>query len=121
MTAQIFKTHTQICKAHKPHEWQVLFTTWLDTLFDGMDASIFAMALFPTLSEILGTKSHSEVGVAASFILASFMIGWAVGSALFGILADRIGRVNTMIFTILLCAVRYVPDYAQPLTASRNS
>jgi len=70
-----------------------------------MDASIFVLALFPTLSELLRTQSHSEVGVAASYILATFMVGWTVGSAVFGMLADRIGRVNTMIITILLYAI----------------
>jgi hypothetical protein len=33
-----------------------------------------------------------------------FMIGWASGGVLFGVLGDRIGRARTMIFTILLYA-----------------
>lgn len=95
----------QQLQSRTPYEWRVLFTTWMGMLFDGMDASIFVLALYPTLSELLNTTSHSEVGVAASYVLAAFMVGWTVGSAIFGVVADRIGRVNTMVLTILLYAV----------------
>lgn len=83
---------------------QVLLATWLGTFFDGMDASIFVIALFPTLSELLNTTSHAQVGLAASYILATFMVGWTVGSIVFGFIADKVGRVKTMIATILLYA-----------------
>lgn len=89
----------------KQQEWQVLLTTWLGTFFDGLDASIFILALYPTFSELLNTTSHAQIGVAGSFVLAAFMVGWAVGAAFFGMLADRLGRLNTMVFTILLYAI----------------
>lgn len=85
--------------------WHVLLATWLGELFDGMDASIFVLVLFPALSELLKTQSHSEVGVIGSAILALFMVGWAVGAVTFGILADYIGRSRTMMVTILLYAI----------------
>ncbi len=84
---------------------QVLLATWLGTFFDGMDASIFVLALFPTMSELMHTQDHGQVGMVASYVLATFMIGWTVGSALFGMVADRIGRVNTLMMTILLYAL----------------
>jgi hypothetical protein len=42
-----------------PSRWHVLIATWLGGVFDGMDSSIFAMVLFPALSELLHTQSHS--------------------------------------------------------------
>jgi MFS family permease len=89
----------------KSSRWHVLLATWLGEMFDGMDASIFVLVLFPALSELLNTKSHSEVGVYGSIILATFMIGWAVGGIGFGILADHIGRARTLFYTILLYAI----------------
>lgn len=84
---------------------QVLFATWLGMFFDGMDASIFVLALFPTMSALLHTQDHAQVGLVGSYVLATFMIGWTVGSFLFGLVADRIGRVSTLIMTILLYAI----------------
>jgi len=92
-------------KAEGNSRWHVLLATWLGELFDGMDASIFTLVMFPAMSELLGTTSHSVVGQYSSFILALFMVGWAVGAITFGVLADNIGRTKTMIYTILLYAI----------------
>src|SRR5271170_5859318 len=86
-------------------QWHVLLATWLGEMFDGMDASIFVLVLFPALSELLNTKSHSIVGLHGSYILATFMVGWAIGGIGFGILADYIGRARTLVYTILLYAI----------------
>lgn len=85
--------------------WQVLLATWLGGVFDGMDSSIFAIVLYPSLSELLGTGSHVVVGQHGSFIIAMFMVGWALGAMFFGILSDYIGRVRTLMLTILLYAL----------------
>jgi MFS family permease len=74
-------------------------------MFDGLDATIFVLALFPALSELLRTTSHAQVGAYGGIVLATFMIGWGLGALLFGLLADQIGRTRAMIITILLYAV----------------
>jgi MFS family permease len=85
--------------------WHVLLASWLGETFDGMDASIYALVLFPALAELLQTSSHSVVGVYGSVVLAVFMLGWAVGASAFGILSDYIGRARTMMLTILVYAL----------------
>ena len=85
--------------------WHVLLATWLGGVFDGMDSSIFAIVLYPALSELLGTTSHAVVGQHGSYIIAMFMIGWALGAMGLGIAADYFGRARTLTFTILLYAI----------------
>lgn len=85
--------------------WHVLAATWLGGMFDGMDSSIFAIVLFPALSEMLHTSSHAIVGMHGSYIIATFMVGWAIGAIGFGMLADYVGRARTMTITILLYAL----------------
>jgi MFS family permease len=41
----------------------------------------------------------------AGYATMIFMIGWAIGGVLFGILGDRLGRAKTMIMTILFYSV----------------
>ena len=89
----------------KPESWHVLLATFLGGVFDGMDSSIFAMVLFPALSELVGSTSHTVVGVYGSYVIALFMVGWACGAIGFGILADYIGRAKAMTMTILLYAL----------------
>ncbi len=83
----------------------VLAATWLGGMFDGMDSSIFAIVLFPALSEMLHSNSHSVIGLHGSYIIATFMVGWALGAVIFGALADYIGRARTMTITILIYAL----------------
>ncbi len=92
-------------EASAPSPWHVLIATWLGGVFDGMDSSIFAMVLFPALSELLHTQSHAVVGQYGSYIIALFMLGWALGAMIFGAMADNIGRAKTLTITILLYAI----------------
>ena len=84
--------------------FHVLLATWLGTLFDGMDCSIYILTLYPSLSELLGTTSHATVGSYGALLLALFMFGWAAGAVVFGMCADRIGRSKTLVLTVLLYA-----------------
>ncbi|MBK7840653.1 MAG: MFS transporter [Candidatus Obscuribacter sp.] len=85
--------------------WHAFAATWLGGVFDGMDSSIFAIVLYPCLCELLHTKSHVIAGQFGSYIVAMFMVGWAIGAVFFGWLADRIGRAKTLTITILLYAL----------------
>ncbi len=88
-----------------PSPWHALLATWLGGVFDGMDSSIFAIVLFPSLSDLLKTTSHAAVGLHGSYIIALFMLGWAIGAIVFGRLADHFGRAKTLTFTIILYAL----------------
>jgi MFS family permease len=91
------------------YEWLVLFVAWLGWVFDAMDATIYALVLHPALHDLLraqtaGAVSQEAVGWYGGIIFSIFLIGWAIGGVVFGILADRFGRTKTLIFTILLYA-----------------
>jgi MFS family permease len=85
-------------------KWHALAATFMGEAFDAMDATIYFIALFPALSELLQSKDSTTIGYFGSAILAAFMVGWALGSILFGMVADHFGRVKTMMWTILLYA-----------------
>jgi MFS family permease len=85
--------------------WHVLLATWFGMLFDGMDASIYVLTLYPSLSELLNTTSHATVGSIGAIVIAVFMFGWTLGAVCFGLLADYIGRVKTLIITVLLYTI----------------
>lgn len=79
--------------------------TWLGETFDAMDAMIYFIVLFPCLSELLKTKDATIIGWHGAAILAVFMVGWSIGSILFGLIADKRGRRFAMTSSILLYAV----------------
>lgn len=88
-------------------QWIVLIVAWLGWVFDIMDAAIFNFAKVKMLTDMLGGdvayKLHGPP--IESWIQAFFLLGWALGGLLFGILADRWGRTRTLVVTILMYSV----------------
>lgn len=92
------------------YQWLVLFVAWLGWVFDSMDATIYALVLHPALHDLLpvrggGPVSADLIGWYGGIIFSIFLIGWATGGVLFGVLADYFGRTKTLVVTILIYAV----------------
>src|SRR5438552_18253569 len=84
------------------YHWFVLSVASMGWMFDTMAQQLFNLARKPALRDLLGPgASGGEVDQQAAWATAIFMIGWAIGGVLFGILGDRLGRAKTMTITIL--------------------
>lgn len=86
------------------YQWRVLVCACLGWALDIMDGYLYAIILFPAMSELLGTTESAAIGWHGGIVLSIFMIGWALGGLVFGPIADRYGRVRTMAITILFYA-----------------
>lgn len=94
------------------YAWLVLIVAALGWMFDTMDQNIFNLVRLPSLTDILHemNKSMSQPeaeaaakawgGVATSI----FLLGWAAGGFLFGMIGDKLGRTKTMALTIITYA-----------------
>ena len=88
------------------YQWLVLLVAWLGWVFDSMDALIYAQVMTPALKELLGAHaSPQNIGWYGGIIFSIFIVGWALGGILFGVLADYLGRSRTLVITILVYAV----------------
>lgn len=92
------------------YQWLVLFVAWLGWVFDAMDATIYALVLHPALHELLhnpagGPVSSEMIGRYGGIIFSVFLIGWAIGGVVFGVLADRFGRTRILMCTIVIYAL----------------
>jgi MFS family permease len=86
------------------YQWRVLICTCLGWALDIMDGYLYAIILFPAMSDLLGTTESSVIGWYGGIVLSIFMVGWALGGLIFGPVADRYGRSKTMALTILVYA-----------------
>jgi len=88
------------------HQWWILVAASLGWLFDSMDANLYLLTLRPMMSELLGSAAAGPaLAYYGGIIAAVFLMGVGVGGLVFGVLGDRVGRVRTMVLTILVYAL----------------
>ena len=80
------------------------WAAWGGWALDGMDSFIYALVLVPALTELLPRSgipaTRATSAIYGSVLFALFLIGWGL-SMLWGPIADRFGRVRTLMLTIL--------------------
>jgi MFS family permease len=88
------------------YHWLVLGVACMGWMFDTMTQQLFVLARLPAMRDLLGRgATAASITAQAGYATSIFMIGWALGGVIFGVLGDRIGRVRTMIATILFFTV----------------
>jgi MFS family permease len=93
------------------YQWFVLTVAALGWLFDTMDQQLFNLARVPAMNELLAVKGQTDAELKTlrdfygPLATSIFMIGWATGGLIFGVLGDRVGRAKVMLWTILIYSV----------------
>jgi MFS family permease len=89
------------------YHWFVLVVAALGWLFDCLDQQLFVLARPAAMKELLPklddpAQFAEQVKVYGGYATSIFLLGWATGGLIFGVLGDRIGRAKTMMMTILI-------------------
>ncbi|MFO0973702.1 MAG: MFS transporter [Phycisphaerae bacterium] len=83
--------------------WKSALAAWFGLLFDGLDAYLYVLVATPFVASLMH-RAPGDPAVAATgaWIQAAFLLGWALGGAVFGWVGDHVGRSRTMSLTIVL-------------------
>jgi MFS family permease len=77
---------------------------WSGWALDGMDSFIYALVMVPALHDLLPRSGISNdaahTGFYGGLCFALFLVGWGL-SLVWGPIADRFGRVHTLMLTII--------------------
>jgi MFS family permease len=92
---------TSVFAGVTPYHWLVVIIASAGWLFDCMDQRLFILGRESALRELMpgdaaGVRTH--IGYATT----SMILGWATGGIIFGMMSDKIGRVKTMVATLLV-------------------
>src|SRR5712671_2097086 len=89
------------------YHWFVLVVAALGWLFDCLDQQLFILARPSAMKDLLPKLDdprafQESIKIYGNYATSIFLIGWASGGLIFGVLGDRIGRARTMMMTILM-------------------
>jgi len=88
------------------YQWMIFLVAWLGWVLDSTDFGLFNLVLRPAVTELLGgNPTIAQIGQAGGFLSMAGLLGWALGGFAFGILGDYIGRVRTLLLSVVVVAV----------------
>jgi MFS family permease len=92
-------THEAVTRYH----WLVVILATAGWLFDCMVQRLFILAREPAMMELLGAQTATDdVKTLSGYATTAMILGWATGGILFGMMSDRVGRVKTMLATLVV-------------------
>src|SRR5438067_2899882 len=89
------------------YHWFVFVVAAIAWMADCLDQQLFNLARVMSLTDLNGGASADPdvVKLWATRATSIFLIGWATGGLIFGMYGDRLGRVRTLTYTILLYSI----------------
>jgi MFS family permease len=87
-----------------PYHWLVVIIASCGWLFDCMDQRLFILARESALKELLHNDAQALATIKTyiGYATTSMILGWATGGIIFGMMSDKVGRVKTMVVTLLV-------------------
>ncbi|HLX90170.1 MAG TPA: MFS transporter [Puia sp.] len=73
---------------------------FLSIAFGGIVSTLMSIYL-PAVTKDLQGAGNADIPTIGAYINAAFIFGWAVGGFVWGVVGDRMGRKNAMVFSIL--------------------
>ena len=83
------------------YHWLVVIIASAGWLFDCMDQRLFILGRESALRELM-PGDPAAIRTHIGYATTSMILGWATGGIIFGMMSDKIGRVKTMVVTLLV-------------------
>ncbi|MDA1272450.1 MAG: MFS transporter [Verrucomicrobia bacterium] len=95
---------TSVFEGVTGYHWLVVIIASCGWLFDCMDQAIFSLARESAVNELLRGSEEALKKAAdyRGYATTSMILGWATGGIIFGVMSDKLGRVKTMVATLLV-------------------
>ncbi len=84
----------------KIYLWTLFCVCFFSTLFGGIVSTLMSVYLPVAVKDLLGTRGAEDMSFTGAYINAAFVLGWAVGGFVWGIISDRIGRKKAVIYSV---------------------
>ncbi|TWU37329.1 MFS transporter [Novipirellula artificiosorum] len=89
------------------YHWIVVLIAAAAWGFDCMDARLFVLARESALTDLLSDQVSDPAIIKTylGYATTALILGWATGGIVFGMMSDRLGRIKTMVATLLIYSI----------------
>jgi MFS family permease len=103
-SAAVVQGKPRVFEGVTAYHWLVVIIASCGWLFDCMDQRLFILARESALTDLLrgDPQALAVVKTYSGYATTSMILGWATGGLIFGMLSDKVGRVKTMVLTLLV-------------------
>jgi MFS family permease len=95
---------TRVFEGVTPYHWLVVVIASAGWLFDCMDQRLFILGRESALKDLLQSDPArlASIKTHIGYATTSMILGWATGGIIFGMMSDKMGRVKTMVATLIV-------------------
>ncbi|MFN8358899.1 MAG: MFS transporter [Candidatus Kapaibacterium sp.] len=84
------------------YRWKMYILCWVVSMFAGVASTLMSLYLSVAVKDLTGVQDAQMVSMVGSYVSSLFLIGWTIGGIGLGIIADKIGRVRSLMLAIFL-------------------
>jgi len=87
------------------YQWAVFILASLGWIFDCFDQQLFTMSRSIAIRDLVPDADLNQQTTYGGYATTAFILGWATGGLIFGVIGDLWGRAKTMALTIFVYAL----------------
>ena len=104
-TQATFATSISVPSKQKGNTVVMFAICFISTIFGGIVSMLMSVYLPVTVKDLLGDVSAEKMNNVSALINAIFLYGWMFGGIIWGIICDKAGRAQSVIFSTLCYGV----------------
>ncbi|PZR41544.1 MAG: MFS transporter [Azospira oryzae] len=97
---ELTATTNQPTERISAHLWIAFVLCFIVDILSGTVSTLMSVYLPVVVKDLLGDVSGQQLGKVSAYINSLFILGWAAGGFIWGMISDRIGRSKALIFAM---------------------
>ena len=93
-------TANQSTERISAHLWIAFAICFIADILSGTVSTLMSVYLPVVVKDLLGDVSAQQLSKVSAYINSLFILGWAAGGFIWGMISDRIGRSKSLLFAI---------------------
>ncbi len=97
---ELTATANQPAERISAHLWIAFVLCFIADILSGTVSTLMSVYLPVVVKDLLGDVSAQQLSNVSAYINSLFILGWAAGGFIWGMISDRIGRSKALLFAI---------------------